>query len=286
MRTWLFVPADDEPKVVKALGSTADIVILDLEDGVGDSPERKTLAREVVARVLSAHAEQRHRSYVRINALKSDFLPADLSAAIAAGAAGVVLPKCEGPGDVLTLARMLDEHECGKPSAATETSIVAIVTETARGVQYLPEFRGRLPRLQGLMWGAEDLCADLGGTANRSADGNYLSPYVAARDACLSAARASGVLAIDAVYTAFRDSEGLGRECAAHRALGFDAKAAIHPIQLAIIEQAFRPTPEQVRWAARIVQVFEQCSGAAAMDGSMIDAPHLQRARNILRALS
>jgi len=64
---------------------------------------------------------------------------------------------------------LLDEHERGKPSAATETSIVAIVTETARGVQYLPEFRGRLPRLQGLMWGAEDLCADLGGTANRSA---------------------------------------------------------------------------------------------------------------------
>ena len=283
MRTWLFVPADDESKIVKALGSMADAVILDLEDGVGESPERKALARDILRRVLSARAEHRNRCYVRINALSSDFVMEDLAATVDAQVAGVVLPKCEGPGDVVALARLLDEREAG---GVKKASIVAIVTETARGVQLLPEFRGKLRRLEALMWGGEDLCADLGGTTNRAADGSYLNPYVAARDGCLFAARASGVLAIDAVYTAFRDSAGLERECKDHGALGFDAKAAIHPAQLSVIEQALRPTAEQLQWAEKIVRAFKQGPGAAAMDGSMIDVPHLVRARNILRTSS
>jgi citrate lyase subunit beta/citryl-CoA lyase len=163
---------------------------------------------------------------------------------------------------------------------------VAIVTETARGVQLLPEFRDTLPRLRALMWGAEDLCASLGGNTNRGPDGRYLSPYIAARDGCLFAARSLGVIAIDAVYTAFRDSAGLERECKDHGALGFDAKAAIHPAQLPVIEQALRPSAEQINWAEKVIRSFEESPGAAAMDGSMIDAPHLQRARNILRASS
>lgn len=280
-RTWLFVPADNAARIAKALASSADAVILDLEDGVGHSSEGKDNARSVLARVLGQQGVDRSRCYVRINGLSGDGAALDIPLAVAGGAAGIVLPKCEGPQDVLRLAELLGEAERRHPHAA-QASIVAIATETARGVQLLPSFQSALPRLEALMWGAEDLCSDLGGLSNRGPDGAYRGPYAAARDACLVAARAAGVSAIDAVYTAFRDVEGLRHECRAHRDLGFDAKAAIHPGQLGVIDASFCPTPAQVEWARRILQSFEDGGGATSIDGSMIDTPHLRQARKIL----
>ena len=129
------------------------------------------------------------------------------------------------------------------------------------------------------MWGAEDLSADLQGTTNRGADGAYLSTYVRARDDCLVAARAVGVSAIDAVYPDFRDVDGLGRETRAHRALGFDAKSAIHPAQLAVIADAFAPTSADRLWAERVVAAFAGDGAVVQLDGVMLDVPHLRRAR-------
>ena len=220
-RSWLFVPGDDEKKIGKAFASAADVVIVDLEDAVGPTPERKATARRVTSDYLAAHSGDRARCYVRINGLAPAFASLDLPVAIDGGAAGVVLPKCEGPADVERLARLLDDAEGrrGVDDAGDDgggrTAIVAIVTETARGLQCLSDFRTSLPRLAGLMWGAEDLSADLGGTTNRdAATGAYLGPYLVARDACLIAARAVGVSAIDAVYPDFRDTAGLEREAA------------------------------------------------------------------------
>ncbi|WP_454743551.1 HpcH/HpaI aldolase/citrate lyase family protein [Cupriavidus necator] len=280
-RTWLFVPADNETKIAKALASSADAVILDLEDGVGDSSERKNNARSVLTRVLAQEGVDRSRCYVRINGLSRDGAVLDIPLAVAGGAAGIVLPKCEGPQDVLRVAELLGEAE-RRHAHPAPTSIVAIATETARAVQLLPSFQSSLPRLEALMWGAEDLCSDLGGMSNRGPDGAYLGPYAAARDACLVAARATGVSAIDAVYTAFRDMEGLRHECRTHRDLGFDAKAAIHPGQLGAIDASFCPTPAQIEWAQRVLQSFEDGGGATSVEGSMIDTPHLQQARKIL----
>lgn len=279
--TWLFVPADDEAKVAKALASSADAVILDLEDGVGEAPERKAGARRILTRVLGQDDTDRRRCYVRINALASDEITLDIPVAVAGGATGVVLPKCEGPQDVVRLAKLLSEAE-QRHGRSNATLIVAIATETARGVQLLPKFQHALPRLEALMWGAEDLCSDLRGTSNRGPDGAYVGPYAAARDACLLAARAAGVLAIDAVYIAFRDTEGCKRESQAHKSLGFDAKAAIHPSQLDVIRGCFRPTPAQIEWAHRVLDRFEGGGGATTLDGSMIDTPHVKLARRIL----
>ena len=280
-RSWLFVPGDSDAKIGKAFASSADVVIVDLEDAVGPTPERKAIARRVTADWLAAHPEHRARCYVRINGLAPEMTQLDLPVAIDGGAAGVVLPKCEGPADVQRLASLLDAMDRGRDDATTH--IVAIVTETARGLQCLSDFREPLPRLVGLMWGAEDLSADLQGTTNRDvATGEYLGPYRIARDACLIAARAVGVSAIDAVYPDFRDLAGLERESRAHRALGFDAKTAIHPAQLAVIADAFSPTEADRAWATRVIAAFDGSAAVAQLDGVMLDVPHLRRARQIL----
>ena len=277
-RSWLFVPGDSDAKIGKAFASAADVVIVDLEDAVGPTPERKAVARRVTAAWLAAHPEHRARCHVRINGLAPEVATLDLPVAIDGGAAGVVLPKCEGPADVERLAALLDAMDGG-----ADTRIVAIVTETARGLQCLSDFRDPLPRLAGLMWGAEDLSADLQGTTNRdAATGEYLGPYRVARDACLIAARAVGVSAIDAVYPDFRDLAGLERESRAHRALGFDAKTAIHPAQLAVIAAAFSPTEADRAWATRVIAAFDGSAAVAQLDGVMLDVPHLRRARQIL----
>ena len=276
-RSWLFVPGDDEKKIAKAFASTADVVIVDLEDAVGPTPERKANARRVVAAYLAAHPDHRARCFVRINGLAPSFASLDLPVAVDGCAAGVVLPKCEGPADVRALAALLDTMD-----GAGELAIVGIVTETARGLQCLTDFRDPLPRLVGLMWGAEDLSADLQGTTNRDADKAYLSTYVHARDGCLIAARAVGVSAIDAVYPDFRDVDGLGVEARAHRALGFDAKSAIHPAQLAVIDAAFSPSEVDRAWAERVIAAFGSDAGVVQLDGVMLDVPHLRRARQIL----
>ena len=276
-RSWLFVPGDDEKKIAKAFASSADIVIVDLEDAVGPTPERKANARRVVAAYLADHFHHRARCFVRVNGLDPAFASLDLPVAVDGRAAGVVLPKCEGPADVLALAALLDAMD-----GAADVGIVGIVTETARGLQCLPDFRDPLPRLVGLMWGAEDLSADLSATGNRDADDAYLSTYVRARDGCLIAARATGVSAIDAVYPDFRDLDGLGRESRAHRALGFDAKSAIHPAQLAVIDDAFAVSEADRAWAERVVAAFGSDASVVQLDGVMLDVPHLRRAKQIL----
>ena len=282
-RSWLFVPGDDAKKIAKAFASTADIVIADLEDAVGPTPERKATARRVTREYLDAHPEHRDRCFVRINGFAPGCIEADVPVAVEGGAAGVVLPKCEGPADVERLAEALDAVELALRHPVGITGIVAIVTETARGLQCLPDFRDPLPRLVGLMWGAEDLSADLQGTTNRDPDTRaYLPPYALARDLCLIAARAVGVSAIDAVYPDFRDVDGMAREARAHRAIGFDAKCAIHPGQLAAIEAAFAPSEADRRWAERVIAAFGSDAGVVQLDGVMLDVPHLRRARQIL----
>lgn len=281
-RSWLFVPADSPSKLARAATSPARTLIPDLEDGVGPGAADKQQARDCLRQWLHDQSGLALRCQMRVNGLDSDFCDDDLRLAVELGVAGVVLPKCEGTGDVLRLARKLDALETSALQRG-RTRIVAIVTETARGVQCLSDFRDPLPRLAGLMWGAEDLCADLQGTLNRDPEsGELLSPYRHARDACLLAARSVGVSAIDAVYTAFRDEDGLRRECLAHRALGFDAKAAIHPAQVAVIDAAFEPGVAERLWAEQVLQAFESGPGVAQLDGRMLDMPHLRRARQIL----
>lgn len=278
MRSLLFAPGGSARMIEKALAGEADAVILDLEDAV--QPAAKEEARARVAEALRRPA--RPRVYVRVNALGTPWCEADIAAVVPLRPHGLMLPKPEGPQDVARLDALLAAHEPAGASGATR--ILAVCTETPAAVLSLASASWRHPRLEGLLWGGEDLSVGLGATANRDA-GGYTSPFRLARDLCLFAARAAGVLPIDAVFTDFRDADGLAREAVAARRDGFAAKAAIHPSQVPVINAAFTPTEAERAWAARVVAALEgAAAGAVQLDGVMIDAPHLAQARRILAA--
>ncbi len=266
-RSWLFVPGDKPRLMAKALGSGADALILDLEDAVG--PASKGDARTAVAAFLAG--PRALPCFVRVNALDSGLLEEDL-AALTTRPDGIVLPKCEGPADLKRLAELTGD-----------LPILAIATETVQAVRALMIEDWRHPHLIGMAWGGEDLSADLGASANRGADGQYLSPFRFARDAMLFAAKAAGVAAVDAVFTDYRDHEALRAEADAAAAIGFASKMAIHPGQIATIHLAFEPSPKQVEWAKKVVAAMAEARGGVRrLDGQMLDAPHLAQARQIL----
>lgn len=266
-RSWLFVPGNSARMMEKADTAGADALILDLEDAV--APADKPAARETVAAFLGAGPAT--PCFVRVNALSTGLTGADV-AAVDGRAAGFVLPKCEGPHDLDRLSKLTGQ-----------APVLAIATETVRAIRALMREDWNHPTLCGLAWGAEDLAADLGASANRGADGGYLSPFILARDAMLYAAKAAGVPAVDAVYTAIRDSEGLLAEAQAAEAIGFAAKMAIHPAQIDAIHTAFTPSPTRVDWARRVIAALDAAgSGVATLDGAMLDLPHRRQAEAIL----
>ncbi|MGZ5224099.1 MAG: HpcH/HpaI aldolase/citrate lyase family protein [Burkholderiales bacterium] len=282
MRSLLFVPGDDERKITKVLDSAADALILDLEDAV--APQRKAAAREVCASVLRS-AKTSKAIFVRMNALDTGEASADLTAVVGAKPFGIVLPKCRHAGDVRKLARELDTMEAHAGIELGRIRILPIVTETAASLFGLGTY-AELPtaRLFGMMWGGEDLAADIGAVTNRDASGRYTAPYELARALCLLGAAAASVLAVDAVYTNFRDHEGLKAEALEGLRSGFGAKVAIHPAQVDVINEAFTPSSSDVEWAKRVIAAFDAAGGGgvAAIEGKMLDRPHLRGARRVL----
>ncbi len=280
MRSMLFVPADSERKLARGLESGADALILDLEDSVAAA--NRPIARELARGFLEAHGPERILRYVRINPLASGLALDDLAATVAGRPDGILLPKCV-PEDVRTLDHYLSAFEAASGAPAGAIRIVAIATETPQAVFALGGYAGISPRLEAITWGAEDLSACIGGN-NRTLDGQYDGPYTLARSLCLLAASAAGVMAIDTIYTDFKDDAGLKAECFAARRSGFAAKMAIHPAQLAIINEAFSVSAAERDWAERVVAAFaaNPDAGTLALDGKMIDKPHLVLARRLL----
>lgn len=275
-KSWMFVPGDDSKKLCKALASEADVVIFDLEDAV--TLDRKAVARSLTSATLRKPA--RPARYVRVNDLTTGRTAEDVAETIRGGPDGYVLPKCEGPQDIEALATMIRSHE---PEHLP--GILAICTETVRAVRNLMRLDWAHPMLVGLTWGGEDLQADLGARSNRTEDGRYLSAFAMARDLALFAARDADVLAIDAVYTDFRNEPGLVEEARLAKRLGFDGKMAIHPAQVDHIQTNFAPGQAEKDWAAKVIQLLEaNKSGVAQLDGQMLDQPHLKLAKKILGA--
>src|SRR5712691_4697223 len=284
MRSLLFVPADSERKLARGLESGADALILDLEDSVtaANRPTARRLAREF----LDAHGRDKIRRYVRINPLASGLALDDLAATVAGRPDGILVPKCV-PDDVRTADHYLSAFEAAAGAPASfpmgAIRIIAIATETPAAVFALGGYAGTSPRLEAITWGAEDLSACIGGS-NRTIDGDYDGPYQLARSLCLLAASAAEVTAIDTIYTDFRDPQGLKAEALAARRSGFAAKMAIHPAQLAVINEAFSVNDTERDWAERVIAAFaaNPDSGTLALDGKMIDKPHLVLARRLL----
>jgi citrate lyase subunit beta/citryl-CoA lyase len=272
LRSLLFVPGDRPERMEKALGSGADALILDLEDSV--APTCKAEARDAVVAFLN-RGDRPIPLLVRVNPLGSPYIDADLVAVSAARADAIMLPKAESAASIHALSRW------------TGLPILPIASETPAAIFGLGSYGEVKDRLLGLTWGAEDLPAAIGATAAREADGRYTAPLEMARSLALFAAHAAGVAAIETVYPAFRDLDGLAAYAARGARDGFTGMMAIHPDQVPVINRAFTPTEAEAAAAQAIVAAFagEPDAGVLVVDGKMVDAPHLAQARRVLERL-
>jgi len=282
LRSFLFVPGDSEKKLGKGAESGADALILDLEDSV--APDRKAVARGMVAEYLAARPGQTGPElWVRMNPLAEGGLD-DLVAVVRAGPAGVMVPKPDGPADLLRISHVLDALE-RRDGVTTPIRLLPVATETARAPFALAAYADAgLTRLWGITWGAEDLASALGARTNKGPDGTWASTYRMVRSMCLLAAKSAGVEAIETLYADFRDEAGLIADCQEAAREGFTGRMAIHPAQVAAINAAFTPSAEDVAHATRVVAVFNAAPGigVVGLDGKMLDIPHLKQAQRVL----
>ncbi|MBX3090850.1 MAG: CoA ester lyase [Cryobacterium sp.] len=255
----LFCPADRPDRFDKA-AERSPAVILDLEDAV--RPADKPAARQA----LAAHRLDPNRTIVRVNPMGSADFHADLAALERTDYRFVMLAKAESASQL----RALDGF-----------AVIALC-ETAAGVLAAPALAAH-ESVVALMWGAEDLVASLGGSSSRDKSGRYRDVAINARSSVLLAAGASKKAAIDAVHLVIDDLAGLSAEAQDAAASGFASMACIHPKQVPVIVDAYRPTPEDLAWAQGVIGAAVGKHGVFAHDGQMIDEPVLRHAANIIR---
>jgi len=300
LRSLLFVPGDSERKQAKALASSADALILDLEDSVAETqlPDARVRVREALfSRSRGAGAEAardstaRPQLWVRVHSVSSGMLLEDLVAIFPGAPDGLVLPKVSSAAEIVQLDRELSALEAKEARPIGVTKLIIIATETPHAVLNLPSYPQVLAaepaaaaRVTALTWGSEDLSAAIGASGKREPSGALTSTFQLVRSLCLLTAAALGVQPVDGVYVNFRDREGLEREAADARRDGFTGKLAIHPDQVSSINAAFSPTPSELARARRIVAAFAASpqAGVLSLDGEMIDRPHLAQARRLL----
>ena len=281
-RSWLFVPGDKPELMAKAFACGADAVIVDLEDAVLE--ENKARARELVATFAKNLPPTSSQLWIRINPLQTEHALHDLAAVVPAGPAGIVLPKADSASAVVELGHYLSALETAAGHGVGKTRILPIATETPKSVFELGSYGANGPRLAGLTWGAEDLPVAVGAAGGRDDEGAYTPLCELARSLCLAGAAAADVPAIDAIYPAFRDLEGLRAHAMKGRRDGFQGMLAIHPAQVKVINEVFTASAAEIANAERVVAAFAENAGrgAVALDGKMLDAPHLKQAQRIL----
>lgn len=283
IRSWLFVPADSERKLSKATDISADALVLDLEDSV--LPARKPLARKMLSTYMKGK-EGSSRVWVRINSLSSGELLNDLVAAVPVRPMGIVLPKIFGPEDLEAVEHYLEALEAHHGVESGSIRVAVLVTETPAAILRLGELLHRPhPRVQAVLWGAEDLSSAMGAGDPRDEAGRWRPTYEYARSQALITAHAMGVEAVDTVYVDFKDPEGLEASCSVSRHDGFTGRVAIHPNQVDTINRAYSPDEKEIALARRIVAAFESGVGTVAIDGKMYDIPHLKAANRLLSKL-
>jgi citrate lyase beta subunit len=277
-RALLFMPGDDRHKIEKGAALGADAVIMDLEDGV--ALNRKVEARQQVAAALREVHFHLTERWVRINALHTGWAEEDVQAVAPAHPDGVVLPKVQTAQQVQDISHHLSlvEHKHDWPEG--HIRLLAII-ETARGVMNLREIVESDPRLDGLIFGAEDLAGDLGAT--RTTGG---AEVAYARGAVVLHAKAYGLQAFDTPFVDLSDMTGLESQTREALYMGYDGKLAIHPRQVALIQKVFTPDADAIRRAQHLIAAHhaQQAAGSGVfeLDGRMVDQPMVRAAETVL----
>ncbi len=266
-RSVLYIPASKQRALEKARGLATDAIIFDLEDAV--APAEKDAARGLLGQMLADTDYGTRLRIVRINALDTDWGPKDVAALTTSGATdAVLLPKVNGVADIEALATMLPQMP------------IWAMMETAQGILNAGDIAAH-PRLGGMVMGTNDLAKELNCRPRPDR-----MPLLTALQTCLLAARSQGVIVVDGVYNAYKDAEGLRRECLQGRDMGFDGKTLIHPAQLQVANKIFAPDEQEVDLAKRQIAAHEAAEkagqGVAVLDGRIVENLHVETARRTL----
>ena len=271
-RSLLYIPGSKTRALEKAQTLPTDGIIFDLEDAV--APDMKAEARGLVADILRKGNFGPRALMVRINGFDTDWAIDDLDTILACAPEAILLPKVNSAADIRRLTEILDQH----PNCA-ETKVWAMM-ETPLGMLNAADIAAA-PRMNGMVFGSNDLVKDLG--AQHTPD---RTPLVTAMGLMVLAARAHGLVAIDGVYNAFKDDDGLRAQCVQGRALGFDGKSLIHPAQLAPTNEVFAPSDAEVELARRQMAAFREAEaegrGIAVVDGQIVENLHIVTAKALL----
>ena len=280
-RALLYMPGDSKRKIHRGASSGVDVIVMDLEDGVAPSERRK--ARDTIRNCLHEVDFGRSESLVRVNPMGDPDHEEDIRAVLSQRIDGIVLPKVECVQQLIQLNEQLLLHETisGIPR---HSMVVLAILETALGLARLAEiasYAGEAPRFQGLIFGALDYIASLGGQTTESGKESFY-----ARSAVILHAKAHGLQAVDTVYPAYKDLEGLLKDTQRGIEMGYTGKQIIHPAQIEPVQTAYSPTAEQVKRAQQIVSAYEERAkagiGAFALDGQMVDMPVIKEAMALL----
>jgi len=262
-RSALYIPGSKDRALEKARGLPVDVILFDLEDAV--SPDAKVAARDTLYAALADDGYGARLKIVRINALDTEWGAADAVAVAAMNCDAILLPKVNGPDDVDSLAALVPDLP------------IWAMMETPQGILNAAAIAAH-PRIAGFVLGTNDLAKDLNSRARAA--------LMTSLQMCLLAAKAAGIVALDGVYNAFKDEDGLRAECTEGRDMGFDGKTLIHPAQVAIANAAFGPTNEEIDLARRQIAAFDAAEaegqGVAVVDGRIVENLHIVTARATL----
>jgi citrate lyase subunit beta/citryl-CoA lyase len=281
-RSFLFVPAANAKAIAKAPSLGADVLILDLEDGL--APEQKDQGRAAAIRFLRENKQIGKPVFVRINAGPEAVQRADIWAIASEEPAAILVPKVQNGQQLRTI-----HDQIGNVLHGTQKQIPTLwaMIETAFGLVNIKEIAANrhIIGLGGLIAGTNDLVQDLkcANTPDRAPLQSHLAQIVLQ-------ARAWDLLAIDGVYNNFSDPEGFAREAAQGKELGFDGKTLIHPAQIEPTNTAFGPSPAQIKHAKAVVRAYSYKKnagkGAIQIDGQMVERLHLEAAKKLLAGLN
>lgn len=271
-RSVLYIPGSKPRAMDKARSLPVDAIIFDLEDAV--AIDEKATARALLAETLAAGGYDPRAQIVRINGFDTDWGAQDLDTIATISPQAILLPKVNSAADIEALATRLDAR------AETAQTTIWAMMETPLGIMNAAQIAAA-PRMAGFVMGTNDLAKDLG--TRQHAD---REPLLTALQLCLLAARAHGLVCLDGVYNAFKDEDGLGRECRQGRDMGFDGKTLIHPAQVATANAAFAPSAKEIDLASRQIEAFDAATaagqGVAVLDGRIVENLHVESARATL----
>jgi citrate lyase subunit beta-like protein len=277
-RAFLYVPGDDRHKAEKAADLAADCICLDLEDGVAIN--RKDAARHEVVKSLQTLDFHDSERLVRVNSRPSGLCERDLEVILPARPDGVYLPKVDEAADIQWINEQLQAFEERDGLDAGAITLVAGI-ESALAILNLVEICRVTERLSGIVFGAEDYMADIGGIRTPEGEAIFY-----ARSMVVTCAVAFTLQAIDMVCTDYLDGERLSAECRNGVALGFAGKQVIHPAQVKLVQDAFTPDAASIQQAEMILKAYRDNlvdgKGAFVLDGKMVDMPVVKAAERLL----